>query len=162
MIEGSYRFAGQDLVQLRIVYSDLIQLISAKGPFGGVIGFSEGGAVAASLLVQDALQPFHHFRCGIFFCSATPMDPAIMETGIDRTLDFAADGIMINIPTAHIWSRAGDFHPGMGQCLMSLCHEGSREEFVHNLGHDVPGSRSAEGLSGALLAIERTIERAGS
>ncbi|KAM7213833.1 hypothetical protein V8F06_010765 [Rhypophila decipiens] len=139
---------------------DLVRSVLELGPFDGVMGFSEGGAVAASLLVEDSRRPFARFRCGIFLSAARPPDPDNIMTGSDRRLDFSTDGVVLNIPTAHIWSPSGDICPGMGRKLALLCNQTLREEFVHLLGHQVPGSVSDEFLSGTIKAIERTVERA--
>ncbi|KAM7205907.1 Serine hydrolase (FSH1) domain containing protein [Rhypophila sp. PSN 637] len=155
-----YRFLGEDRETNMALLNDLIRSVLELGPFDGVMGFSEGGAVAASLLVEDTRRPFARFRCGIFLSAARPPDPDNIMTGSDRRLDFYTDGVVLNIPTAHIWSPSGEICPGMGRNLALLCNQTLREEFVHLLGHQVPGSVSDEFLSGTIKAIERTVERA--
>jgi hypothetical protein len=108
--------------------------------------------------MEDSKHHFCDFKCAILFCAPLPSDPELAQRGIIS--DISAEGNMVNIPTAHIWSKAGEFHPGMGESLMRRCDPSMREEFIHNLGHEVPGSLSVEGLSGTLRAIERTIEKA--
>ncbi|RFU73356.1 hypothetical protein TARUN_8878 [Trichoderma arundinaceum] len=160
----------------------LVDFIAANGPFQGLMGFSEGGMVAAMLLAEDAREPFADFRCGIFLSTGPTLDPAgIREEPVTlRCLDPAVDGVVIRVPTAHIvgsnepfarllkLSPLADLLSGMGdpeklhQRLFQLCDDKERELFAHQLGHEVPGARSPEGLSGALSVIERTIERAES
>lgn len=145
------------------------------------MGFSEGGIVAAMLLAEDARQAFADFQCGIFLSAAPSLDPArIREEPVTlRCLNPALDGTVIRVPTAHIigsnepfahlvalsplsglWISSGMDDPEkLHQWLFQLCSD-ERELFVHQLGHEVPGAKSLEGLSGALRAIERTIERA--
>lgn len=159
---GAYRFGGQDQTQLSQMYEGLLRIIRVQGPFDGVVGFSEGAGVALSLLVDDERQAHNNFKCGIFFSAATPEDPDVISTGVHRKLDVSTDGTVVNVPTAHIWSPDGDVHPSMGQEAVYLCDEKVREEFMHNLGHTVPGFTSNEAFSGALRAIERTIERSRS
>ncbi|KAK0759134.1 hypothetical protein N5P37_008623 [Trichoderma harzianum] len=159
----------------------LVDFIANNGPFQGVMGFSEGGIVAAMLLAEDARQGFAGFQCGILLSAAPPLDPAgiSQEPASLRCLNPAVDGSVIRVPTAHIigsnepFARLVALSPlsglwissGMGdpeklhQSLFQLCHD-ERELVFHQLGHEVPGAKSAEGLSGALRAIERTIERA--
>jgi hypothetical protein len=65
-------------------------------------------------------------------------------------------------PLSGLWTSSGMGDPEkLHQSLFQLCND-ERELFSHQLGHEVPGAKSAEGLSGALRAIERTIERAQS
>ena len=156
-----YSYDG-DLDQVNSMYKNLLQVMMDKGPFDGLMGFSEGGGVVSSLLVQDARrgQPCQQFKCGIFFNAAMPVDPAIVQTGERREMNMSTDGVVINVPTAHIWSPTGDVNPGMGADLVHLCDKNVREEFIHHLGHEVPGSMSSECFTGTLRVIERTIERA--
>lgn len=144
------------------------------------MGFSEGGITAAMLLVEDARHPFAHFQCGIFFSAGPPLDPDVVRTGVLRCVDPSADGPIIRIPTAHFYGSNEDLpglrvlsplhplytevwpEPDERLCdrLIDLCVPGSREIFEHDLGHAVPGEKSAKAMSGALRAIQRTIDRA--
>lgn len=157
---GSFRFAGHGPTELQELYNDLIQFVRAQGPFDGLMGFSEGGSVAAGVAIEDAKQPFGHFKCAVFFSAALPAEPSLAREGTIRPLDYAKDGVLINIPTAHIWSESGSIHPGMGRELAKFCNEALRSEYEHDLGHDVPGCRSDKGLAESIMVIERTIERA--
>ncbi|XRM45827.1 hypothetical protein ABZX51_008901 [Aspergillus tubingensis] len=49
----------------------LEQFIDLHGPFDGILGFSQGAALAASYLLYDANRPYPHaeFRCAVFFCA---------------------------------------------------------------------------------------------
>ncbi|KAH6611311.1 hypothetical protein Trco_001331 [Trichoderma cornu-damae] len=160
----------------------LVDFVTDNGPFQGVMGFSEGGIVAAMLLAEDERRAFAGFRCGILMSAAPPPDPTGIrqEPATLRCLNPAVDGVAIRVPTAHIvgsnepFARLVQLSPLSGllvsggmdepeklhQWLFQLCDDGQRELFAHQLGHEVPGAKSAEGLSGALRAIERTIERA--
>lgn len=142
------------------IYEDIMQFVAIRGPFDGVVGFSEGGAIAAALLLADAQSYSAGFKCGLFFCAATPQHPDWLSGKELRDMDAAVDGIAIDVPTAHIWSDKGEIHPGMGCALAQLCRENVRSEFVHGLGHDIPGARSNEGFREALRAVERTLDRA--
>lgn len=171
----------------------LIDYVSSQDRiFDGIMGFSEGGLVAASLLVEDARHPFAGFKCGIFLnAPALPLDPNVIHLTGDglRCLEPNKDGVIVHVPTAHIsektvrsdlaaksplntlWQNSGaaagshgnagnevgiDFAEG----FVRLCEEELREFFLHEIGHQVPGSRSSQGLSGALWAMERTIQKA--
>lgn len=137
----------------------MINLIKAQGPFDGLMGFSEGGGVAATLLVEDSRRPFAGFKCAIFFCASPALDPDQIRTGVQRNISHEIDGVVVNIPTAHIWSKGGNIWPDMGQSVVPLCQEKLREEFIHRLGHTIPGAHSAEGLKDTVRIIERTIEK---
>ncbi|KAJ5725082.1 Serine hydrolase FSH [Penicillium malachiteum] len=157
---------GQDLV------SRLVDYIHTQGPFDGVMGFSEGGIIAAMLLIEDARHSFAEFKCGIFFSAALPLDPDVVRTGVLRCINPDTDGILLHVPTALIVEenlvRLRDRSPlapfwyqeDAQEALVQICDESLREVVRLNLGHQVPGYKSSEGLRETLQAIERTIERA--
>lgn len=148
------------------IVDGLLGFVAQEGPFDGVIGFSEGGRVGAMMMIREAQQPSSSstLKCGIFFCALNPKDleAVLQKDSTIRDLDHATDGILIKLPTAHIWSRAGGIHSGMGEDLIGLCQKGMREEVLHNLGHTVPGVRSSGSLKETIRAMERRIERAKS
>lgn len=138
-----------------------MDFVKTQGPFDGLMGFSEGGTVAAFMLIEDMRHPFGEFKCAIFFSAAPPPDPDAVRSGIVRHVDHATDGVLLKIPTAHIWSNVVEIDSTRAhRPLAQLCDEELRQEFIHDLGHDVPGSKSNQGLDGALRAIEHTIETA--
>jgi predicted esterase len=148
------------------LYHNLKTLVSEEGMFDGVIGFSEGAAVAASLIVDHIRRttaqestPFA-FKLAIFFCAANPVDADAVQRGSIELLDPGREGEVIAIPTAHIWARNDDVHPGFGQRLSALCSASTKEEYVHDLGHTIPGAQSGEGVSETTRVIRRTVERA--
>ncbi|KAI0133843.1 serine hydrolase FSH [Xylariales sp. AK1849] len=169
-----------DLDQHRELLAGLVDFVGTYGPFDGVMGFSEGAVVAAMLLVEDERRPFGGFRCGVLFSAVPPLDPDGIASGVARCVDAATDGVVLSIPTAHIWSNGGPMeeeHQRMRsplaaiwaqeadaarlhESMVQLCDERNRQVCLHDLGHDVPGARSARGMSGAVRAIERTIEAA--
>ena len=58
---------------------DLIwDTITEEGPFDGLIGFSQGSALASSFLLSDvrSKSPQDPFKCAIFFCASMPFDLA--------------------------------------------------------------------------------------
>ena len=182
-----YGYFGElsDLNQYQDLLDGLVDAVQSYGPFDGVMGFSEGGIVAATLLVEDARRPFANFKCGILFSAAPPLDPDDLRAGIIRCLDPVRDGASIHVPTAHIfshenspatgtgiassvqspliglWSKAGWTTPEqVHNSLARLCD--SSQVFVHDLGHQVPGPKNDQALRGALRAINRAIESASS
>ena len=163
---GFWPHQGGDEEKFRHNYQDLRRFIQKQGPFFGLLAFSEGASIGATILIEDARRHGGSLgiKCAILFCAVPPLDLNLdrNETASIRKLVPAVDGVLLRIPTAHIWSEGGDWFPGMGRELLALCDESTREEVVHSLGHDVPGSRSNKGLREAVRAIERTIEKAKS
>lgn len=152
--------------------------VEANGPFDAVMGFSEGGIIAAMLLIEDSRQSFAAFKCGIFFSAAPPLDPDVVRGGILRCVDPDRDGILIQVPTAHIggsneslerlsqlsplaphWSKTPAL---LRDALVRLCDHHHRQVFLHSRGHDIPGANSPQELSGVLRVIERTIDSASA
>ncbi|KAK3382594.1 serine hydrolase FSH [Lasiosphaeria ovina] len=164
LTDGIHGAGRQNYLEL---WHGLADVVASQGPFDGLMGFSEGGTVAAMMLVGGARQgggsSFSGFKCAVLFSAAAPADPDVVDTGVVRRLDAAADGALVKIPTAHLWSR--HCAPGesqVHQALAQLCEADVRQVCLHGLAHDVPGSKPGddEGLQGALRAIERTIESA--
>ncbi|KAI1401768.1 serine hydrolase FSH [Hypoxylon fuscum] len=141
---------------------NMLELVESQGPFDGLMGFSEGGTVSAMMLVEDQRHgSFGGLKCAVFFCAAPPFDPDLARTGVIKYTDPDKDGILLTIPTAHIWSQNASVNEiKVHQALSKLCDEKVREVFLHDLGHDVPGAKSDKGLAGALRAIEHVIENA--
>ncbi|KAH8897430.1 hypothetical protein GQ53DRAFT_743129 [Thozetella sp. PMI_491] len=159
---GFWPLKGGDADRFRCIYHDLRGFIQTNGPFACLMGFSEGASVAATILVEDYRRHGGSLgiRCGIFFCGVSPLHLDLDCADKLRPLEAAADGVLLHIPTAHIWSKGGDWHAGMGEELVALCDDSTREEVVHGLGHDIPGSHSDEYWRETIWAIERTVERA--
>ncbi|RJE22582.1 Serine hydrolase FSH1 [Aspergillus sclerotialis] len=158
--------------QCRDLVAGLVDYVQSEGPFDAVMGFSEGGVIAAMLLIEDSRHPFAGFKCGIFFSSALPLDPDVARTDSLRCIDPEADGVVIRVPItvvveenlirlrnlsplANLW-RQEDAQ----EALVQICDEDLREVVRLDIGHQVPGSRSRDGLLETVQAIERTIERA--
>ncbi|KAI0467674.1 serine hydrolase FSH [Xylaria cf. heliscus] len=158
-----FGYVGETITEYEDLYHDLLDIIHNQGPFDGLMGFSEGGAVAAWMLIENSKYPltFGRLKCAIFFSAAVPFDPDVVRTGVVKPVDPIVEGEMIEIPTAHVWSKEKDVNVEAAQSLASLCDSKLRETFLHSLGHNVPGSKSdSEALAGTLRIIERTIERA--
>ncbi|KAF4980590.1 hypothetical protein FDECE_17850 [Fusarium decemcellulare] len=175
-----YGYLGEltEVSQYQDLLSGLIGVVQSQGPFDGIMGFSEGGIVATTLLLEDARRPYASFKCGILFSAAPPLDPDELWQGHIRSLDPEKDGTALHIPTAHVysheigttaqhvqsplsglWAECGWILPEhVHGSLARLCD--NAEVFVHDRGHQVPGPRDYQELRGALRAINRTIERA--
>jgi hypothetical protein len=80
----------------------LFKVMEEQGPFDGIIGYSEGATVAATLLLKEqfrkeeqGIEPM--FKCAIFFMGWPPLDPKtyflVLSDQSERVID---------IPTCHI------------------------------------------------------------
>jgi pimeloyl-ACP methyl ester carboxylesterase len=64
--------------QLEDAYKLLIEVMEEDGPFDGVFGFSQGGALAASFILHHQANHPHDpdlFRVAVFTCASLPFDP---------------------------------------------------------------------------------------
>lgn len=151
-----------DVSTLRRFYSNIKTFVLAEGPFDGILGFSEGGGLAASMIIEQFRNPnsVFTFRCGVFFSAMWPIDLHEFQRSDLRNMDPISDGDLINIPTAHIWDPKDDLHPVVGSKARELCESSLVEEFKHGLGHEIPGTASTVGVFESVRAISRTIEKA--
>ncbi|MCJ1396152.1 hypothetical protein MMC18_009041 [Xylographa bjoerkii] len=72
----------------------VLSIIEEKGPFDAVMGFSQGAAVAASIILHHQLEhPLQRslFRVAIFFCSPLPFAHSL-DYGIDTRTYFGVEG----------------------------------------------------------------------
>ncbi|KAF2230325.1 hypothetical protein EV356DRAFT_509139 [Viridothelium virens] len=150
---------------------DLDEYIKEEGPFDGVIAFSQGAGLAASLMVHhiqnnpQKAQKDPIFRCGIFFSGGTPEDPRrVLSRDLPehnrRYLSYEDDGELIQVPTAHIWGQNDSFYPTFGPVLSGICDKKTKEELVHSGGHEVPGAKDQLTVDKVARIIRRTIARA--
>ena len=101
--------AGQPTFSnIRSVVDRLIKLMEAEGDIEGVIGYSEGAEIAASLILEEARRHRETGRmpllkCAVLICGWPPMDPV---TGKIILADDEFEGDMISIPTCHIVGAA--------------------------------------------------------
>lgn len=149
---------------LKALY-DLEKHVEEEGPYDGIISFSLGATLAASLMIhklrknqrKELLQPT--FRCAVFFCGGLPEEMSA-DGKNRRVLSFEQDGELIQFPTAHVWGANDQVYPEFGTVLSKLCLKDSRAVFVHPGGHEIPGPKDEQSLQGAIRVIKQTIERA--
>ena len=148
------------------VLDDLDAYVTEEGPFDGVIGFSEGAALAAMLTMRKSRQANLSrqiglpFKCAIFFSGGVPADVRALERGELRLLDGTEDEELIDLPTAHIWGRNDKEYPTFGPVLHRLCKFDSRFMYIHNGGHEVPGWSDRDAVISATRIIRRVIAEA--
>ena len=146
----------------RKALDDLDAYITEEGPFDAVLAFSQGAALAATFIIrkfnQDPKQQHINsvFKCAIFISGGIPRDPAALLYDEMRSLDYPTDGEVIPVPTAHIWGSNDLLSPSE---LSRLCKSQGRTTFIHGGGHEVPGSRSKDAVTGTVHAIRRTIDK---
>ncbi|KAI1761227.1 serine hydrolase FSH [Hypoxylon sp. FL1150] len=128
---------------------DLAEFLDTDGPFDGVVAFSQGGALATTLIAAEQrglLTPPHQpLKCAILLSCSQPFDYAALHAGEIRRLTPMQAGCCIHIPTAHFWgSNDTEGSPGNHDVYL-LCDEGCRAKYVHSAGHGIPsGSKMAE------------------
>lgn len=136
---------------------DLDDWITDNGPFDGCLGFSQGAALAATLIIRHQNRQNPTFRFAIFICAAIPHDEAVLQAGENRLLHPAPDGQILKIPTAHI---VGMKDPDLLSALelSQLCQERGRTIFDHGGGHDVPRTPKEITLQMAMVANDVIIK----
>ena len=128
-------------------------------PYDGVIGFSHGSCLAATLLLRAAAaQRPLPFKVAIFLSPGMALDPVALEAG--EVEMFRGTGARIGIPTAHVWGENDRAAPGQGKLLSQLCEVGSRSTAVHSVGHSVPGPKEKRDLDAAVRAVKKAIVKA--
>ena len=134
-------YGPQDHSNVTSVTLEYIQnIIEDEGPFHGVIGASEGGCAAATVLL-DHLQRSRGVNdaatmmCGVFFIST----PALQADGSGYVLWDKAER-RISVPTCHIFSDS-DPIAWMARYLANTCQEDGREIILHDKGHVIPHTK---------------------
>lgn len=156
---------------------DLAEFLdSDEGPFDGIIGFSQGGALATTLIAAEEkglLPPpppppppssggpaKPRLKCVILLSCGQPWDFAALQAGQNRRLLAGEDGVCIHLPTAHFWGRNdGEGFLGNHEVAM-VCDARVRVESVHLAGHGVPSEARPAELQAMVEAIEMTVQRA--
>lgn len=121
-------------------------------PFDGVLGFSEGASVAASLIFRQSAEKWTSpFRFAIFICGFPPFQ-------LDSNGIMLADEVAerINIPTAHILGSK-DLVSQASRALYNLCHQPSASIFEHNGAHTIPWNLAT--TQGIAKEIRSVVER---
>lgn len=124
------------------------------------MGFSQGAALAAAMLIQHdktntstsmlAGRPL--FRAAIFICGGMPFDSSGLRYEVPQP-----DTYLITIPTAHIVGSLDQLYPESLK-LHALCEPATALLFDHGWKHMVPfDQRNTEGMLGV---IEETVARA--
>jgi predicted esterase len=122
--------------------SELSDYITTEDPFDAVLGFSQGAALAATLLARPT-STTPPFRLAIFICGAIPGDSSALRGGNLRALDPLSDAGAIKIPTAHILGKKDPVrHESV--VLRDVCDEKGKRVFEFEGGHEVPRGRDSK------------------
>ncbi|KAJ5628113.1 hypothetical protein N7490_010341 [Penicillium lividum] len=121
--------------------SRLIEMIDCDEDIGGVIGYSEGAEIAASLILEEERLSkesgrIPRIKCAIFMCGWPPKDPV---TG-NIVLADDYDREVIKIPTCHVVGAMDPFLDG-SMALYNLCDPDTADLFDHGGGHVIPRSK---------------------
>ena len=102
-------------------------------PFDGVLGFSEGASIAASLILRQSRgKQTIPFKFAVFICAIPPYqsdrDDIMLADETDERVD---------IHTAHIVGSKDPVNQG-SRALYNLCHQPSASIIDHGGAHEIP------------------------
>lgn len=124
------------------------------------MAFSVGALLAATLMVRNSQRSINPpFRCAVFLCGGIPGDPSALAQNDIRLLNYAADGEIISVPTAHIWGKNDPQVSFFGPELSRLSNSRLKSIFIHEGGHEVPSAKDRPALMRAVNCIQTTIEK---
>ncbi|KAL9609348.1 MAG: hypothetical protein Q9167_005872 [Letrouitia subvulpina] len=118
-------------------------------PFDGVLGFSEGASVAASLILHQADQRKEPFKFAIFICGLSATTYAE-----ERLVLSDETSLRIRIPTAHVLG-AKDPVRQLSLTLFNLCDPSLATMFDHGKGHTIPWGAATEKMATEIRQVIR-------
>ncbi|KAL2795922.1 serine hydrolase FSH [Aspergillus keveii] len=145
---------GEDLLKA-IEYT--LRTMQREGRFDAVMGFSQGAALAFSLLLHHAEKngpsapPL--FKAAVFICAGAPYELSGKTTfSMPEGADYP-----VKIPTAHIVGKQDSLY-AQGVKLHGLCEPSKAELYDHGSKHMIPfDAKNNDAMVGV---IETVIERA--
>ncbi|OGM50079.1 hypothetical protein ABOM_001248 [Aspergillus bombycis] len=123
----------------------VFRFIDQEGPFDGVLGHSEGTAMAATVLLEEKRR-FRQtgrppqLRCGIFFNGFPPLIPGqnkYLLADDEEESGMACEDRCINVPTLHVLGSLDPWVYG-SLALYNVCCREKASLFDHGGGHSVP------------------------
>ncbi|KAL4917718.1 serine hydrolase FSH [Aspergillus aurantiobrunneus] len=147
---------GSDLLNA-IEYT--LRTIDREGPFDAVMGFSQGAALAYSLLdhhvQKNGASAPPLFKAAVFICAGAPYELGGREFAKGPEGD--SEEYKVKIPTAHIVGSQDSLY-AQGLKLYGLCEPVKAELYDHGSKHMIPfDAKNNDAMVGV---IERVIERA--
>ena len=137
-IRNGERPIDEDTLQsIENAMKHLRKTLTESGPFQGVIGYSEGAAMAATLLVEELERAEttgvpSTLKCGIFMGGAPPFRPAVGGWYLWDEV-----GEVLKVPTCHVIGVA-DPYLHCALALHSICDSDKAIIFDHGWGHTIP------------------------
>ena len=144
--------------QLLRSHDYLTEIVEEEGPFEGILGFSQGAEVAASLLFYQGQDVT--FKFGVFIGGGQPFDVTALATGKDsKPVKMRAEthSARIQIPTAHVIGRS-DAYREFSKGFVALCNPREAKVYDHKGAHIVP--RGQEAMEDLTAALNWVVERA--
>ena len=144
--------------QLLRSHEYLTEIVEEEGPFEGILGFSQGAEVAASLLFYQGQDIT--FKFGVFIGGGQPFDVSALATGKDsKPVKMRAEthSARIQIPTAHVIGRS-DAYREFSKGVVALCNPREAKVYDHKGAHIVP--RGQEAMEDLTAALNWVVERA--
>ena len=147
----------------------LHDIIDDEGPFEGVLGFSQGATVAASILFEHVMQPDPEqpeppFKFAVFISGTPPWDiygpPNEGEKATQpmKAVLPSTHAARIDIPTAHIMGRKDVLCRESAKSLLAICNERKAKVYDHQGSHIVPRGQMA--MEGLIAAFDWVSDRA--
>lgn len=129
------------------------------GPFDAVMGFSQGAALACTMLIDHARRnpgspPL--FKCAVFICAGVPFETD-GSGSVASTAEAEGEGKVVDLPTAHIVGRQDEWYEE-GMKLYRLCESRKAVLYDTGAGHSIPFD--AERTGKMVGVIEEVIRRA--
>ncbi|OCK83580.1 hypothetical protein K432DRAFT_290762 [Lepidopterella palustris CBS 459.81] len=133
------------------------EALESEGPFDGVIGFSQGAALAASIMLHRSMAfETLPFRFAIFLCSGLPFSPLPSTV---RRMHPQLDQARIDIPTADMYGKQDTEYYDQSKNLVKFCNPASCFTVEHPGGHEVPRSaRLVRDVAGAIKKVVQSLE----
>ncbi|KAJ8189152.1 hypothetical protein LV164_004114 [Aspergillus fumigatus] len=149
-----------------VVYQHFEQHLRNEGPYDGVIAFSQ----AATMILTYLIYVFSRrnrgdevdcpFRFAVLFSIVRPpIDYEELQRGRFVEVDLGDVKDIVEIPTVHVW---GALEESASQAAMAsdTCRSDMKWTYVHDRGHEIPGSGSKDAVTKTANAIRRAIETA--
>lgn len=100
------------------------------------------------------------FSFAVFLSGDVPVAYDALLRGEIREMELLTGWEIISIPTANIWGSQDALWPGRALALSEMCSSNVRTVYLHDGGHEVPGSKPMAALTGVVQAIRKTIDLA--
>jgi hypothetical protein len=111
--------------------------VDENGPFDGIVGFSEGAAVAATYIVDDLNRCLESgspstLKFAVFITGWPPLDRKTSQMLLADERELVLDS-----PTFHVLGSKDPFCKG-SEALFNMCDPDTRLLYDHGKGHIIP------------------------